>query len=149
MRYGKTYTTTLNFSSSSLCMCAHSRSFPTNNIAVEQKMMLLLLLLLPPSTFRARDTLFSVPSAFSPLLFSFFCHCRARLAFHNVCWCAIKLENMLIHSTILSDDDDVRSVVFLELISVLAVVALLRSIDDGELFIFSFFFFFSVISATT
>ncbi len=77
------------------------------------------------STFRARDTLFSIPSAFSPLLllFSFFYRCRPCLPFHNVCWNAIKLENMLLHSSILSNGN-VRSVVFLELIFLLSVVAI-------------------------
>jgi hypothetical protein len=104
MRYGKTYTTALNFSSSSLCMCARARSFPTNNIAVEWKM--LLLLLSPPSSVvnfpSARHTHFFLSRPlFRLVFFSFFYRCRACLAFHNVCRNAIKLENMLLQFSIL------------------------------------------------
>jgi hypothetical protein len=119
MRYGKTYTTALNFSSSLV------RSRRTTLQQNRRCYYCFFHRHHRSSTFRVRDTLFSIPSAFSPLLlFSFFYRCRACFAFHSVCRSAIKLENMLVYSTILSDDDDVRSIIFSELIFLLSVVAI-------------------------
>jgi len=108
MRYGKTYTTILNFSSSSLCVCVRAlvRSRRTTLQQNRRCYHCLFHRHHRSSTFRARDTLFSVPSAFSPrLLFSFFCRCRVHSAFHNLYCCVIKVENMLVYSLILSKNN--------------------------------------------
>ena len=113
MRYGKTYTILLNFSSSSLCVCV--RTLVRSRRTTLQKNRRCYYCCLfhrhhRSSTFRARDTLFSVPSAFSLcLLFSFFCRCRTHSVFYNIYIslyiysCAIKVENMLVYSIILSE----------------------------------------------